>query len=136
MAFLLHQTIAASVKRTIAPAYNRAVFQQETGLGNLNLSQVVRIILSSGQLVIAKNLFDFTMFFTTLFAALFLFSVVLPGDAGRSSKLKLKSKMEESQVVPDMIDSAPANVLQVSYGPHVKVQMGNELTPTQVNKII
>lgn len=75
------------------------------------------------------------MLFTTFFAVLFLFSVVLPSDAGRSSKVKLKSKMEEFQVVPDMIDSAPANVLQVSYGPHVKVQMGNELTPTQVKSL-
>ncbi|XP_047114748.1 protein D3-like isoform X1 [Schistocerca piceifrons] len=43
---------------------------------------------------------------------------------------KLKS-MDKHQVAPDVIDKAPTQVLEVAYGSH-KVNLGNELTPTQV----
>ena len=43
--------------------------------------------------------------------------------------------MEEAQVVPDMIDSVPVDILRITYGARTKVQMGNELTPTQVKDL-
>ncbi|XP_049961816.1 protein D1-like [Schistocerca serialis cubense] len=39
--------------------------------------------------------------------------------------------MDEHQVVPDVVDKAPPQILEVSYGVN-KVNLGNELTPTQV----
>lgn len=36
------------------------------------------------------------------------------------------------EVVPDVIDSVPANVLQVTYANNIKVELGNELKPRQV----
>ncbi|XP_008554051.1 phosphatidylethanolamine-binding protein homolog F40A3.3 isoform X5 [Microplitis demolitor] len=36
------------------------------------------------------------------------------------------------EVVPDVIDKPPAAVLQVNYANNVKVELGNELTPTKV----
>nr|AAP93925.1 phosphatidylethanolamine-binding protein [Branchiostoma belcheri tsingtauense] len=39
--------------------------------------------------------------------------------------------MEKHGVVPDVIDAAPKGVLEVQYGGQ-KVDLGNELTPTQV----
>lgn len=36
------------------------------------------------------------------------------------------------QVVPDVIDKLPKSILQVSYSGGLKVEVGNELTPTQV----
>uniref|UniRef100_A0A6B0UY14 Putative phosphatidylethanolamine-binding protein 1 n=1 Tax=Ixodes ricinus TaxID=34613 RepID=A0A6B0UY14_IXORI len=44
-----------------------------------------------------------------------------------------KSKMEAHQVVPDVIDTVPPGVVQVSYDTAV-VDMGNTLTPTQVQR--
>ncbi|XP_046386495.1 protein D3-like [Ischnura elegans] len=44
------------------------------------------------------------------------------------------SKMEQHGVVPDVIDTVPQGVLQVSYGSN-NVNLGNELTPTQVKDI-
>lgn len=77
------------------------------------------------------------MIFTVLFAALFLLSAtVFPtGDAGRNPLFRIKTKMEEAQVVPDMIDSVPVDILRITYGARTKVQMGNELTPTQVKDL-
>lgn len=43
--------------------------------------------------------------------------------------------MEKHQVVPDVIDVAPSEVAEVSYPSGVKVDLGNELTPTQVKDI-
>uniref|UniRef100_U5EQ08 Putative phosphatidylethanolamine-binding protein n=1 Tax=Corethrella appendiculata TaxID=1370023 RepID=U5EQ08_9DIPT len=40
--------------------------------------------------------------------------------------------MEKHQVVPDVIDAAPAEVAKVNYVSGVQVSEGNELTPTQV----
>ncbi|CAD7084252.1 unnamed protein product [Hermetia illucens] len=40
--------------------------------------------------------------------------------------------MEKHQVVPDIIDRAPKATLEISYPSGVKVDSGNELTPTQV----
>jgi len=39
--------------------------------------------------------------------------------------------MEKEQVIPDVIDQVPKSVLSVQYG-DLKVNLGNELTPTQV----
>ncbi|XP_076262387.1 protein D3-like isoform X2 [Rhynchophorus ferrugineus] len=40
--------------------------------------------------------------------------------------------MEKHGVVPDVIDVAPQGVVEVNYPSGVKVDQGNELTPTQV----
>ncbi|CAH1103325.1 unnamed protein product [Psylliodes chrysocephalus] len=40
--------------------------------------------------------------------------------------------MEKEGIVPDVIDKVPDQVIQVSYPSGVKVELGNELTPTQV----
>ncbi|KAB7507234.1 OV-16 antigen [Armadillidium nasatum] len=42
--------------------------------------------------------------------------------------------MEQHQVVPDVIDSVPSKVVNVSYN-GAKVDLGNELTPTQVKDV-
>lgn len=44
----------------------------------------------------------------------------------------LVKTMEKQQVVPDVIDAAPKEILEVSYPSGVKVNQGNVLTPTQV----
>lgn len=41
--------------------------------------------------------------------------------------------MEKHGIVPDVVDTACSNEVEVSYGAN-KVEMGNELTPTQVQK--
>ncbi|KAJ3639532.1 hypothetical protein Zmor_002887 [Zophobas morio] len=43
--------------------------------------------------------------------------------------------MEKHCVVPDVVDVAPEVVAEVSYPSGVKVDLGNELTPTQVKDI-
>ncbi|XP_071448490.1 protein D3-like [Hetaerina americana] len=43
-------------------------------------------------------------------------------------------KMEQHEIVPDVINKAPLSVLQVTYGKD-SVNLGNELTPTQVKDI-
>jgi len=40
--------------------------------------------------------------------------------------------METHKVVPDVIDVVPANIIQVKYDSGVEANLGNELTPTQV----
>lgn len=40
--------------------------------------------------------------------------------------------MEKHSVVPDVIDSIPHSILEVIYSKTVKVDSGNELTPTKV----
>ena len=42
--------------------------------------------------------------------------------------------MEEHGVIPDVIDSVPKDVAEVSWDSGVKAEMGNILTPTQVGK--
>lgn len=54
-------------------------------------------------------------------------SRVLSGVAGGH----IRVKMEEHGVVPDVIDSAPAYIMEVKYA-DCTVNLGNELTPTQV----
>ncbi|XP_065165565.1 phosphatidylethanolamine-binding protein homolog F40A3.3-like isoform X2 [Atheta coriaria] len=43
--------------------------------------------------------------------------------------------MEQHQVVPDVIPTAPKEVAEVTYPSGVKVDLGNELTPTQVKDV-
>ena len=43
--------------------------------------------------------------------------------------------MKKHCVVPDVVDVAPEVVAEVSYPSGVKVDLGNELTPTQVKDI-
>lgn len=40
--------------------------------------------------------------------------------------------LKKEQVVPDVIDNSPTKGIKVSYNSGVKVEQGNELTPTQV----
>jgi len=40
--------------------------------------------------------------------------------------------MEQHAVVPDVVDTVPDSVIQVKYPSGVEVNLGNELTPTQV----
>lgn len=40
--------------------------------------------------------------------------------------------MDSSGIIPDIIDSKPAAVAQITYAGGVKVELGKELTPTQV----
>ncbi|XP_072395828.1 protein D2-like [Diabrotica undecimpunctata] len=47
----------------------------------------------------------------------------------------LSKNMEKHGVVPDVIDVAPEQEVEVSYPSGVKVDSGNELTPTQVKDI-
>ncbi|GAB0092410.1 Phosphatidylethanolamine-binding protein [Sergentomyia squamirostris] len=56
----------------------------------------------------------------------------IPHFRNLSSALKI---MEKHGVVPDVISSAPKDVLKVSYPSGVVVNEGNELTPTQVKDI-
>ncbi|CAJ0579065.1 unnamed protein product, partial [Mesorhabditis spiculigera] len=44
----------------------------------------------------------------------------------------ISAKFQEHEVVPRVIDAAPAKELQVSYDSGVKAELGNVLTPTQV----
>ncbi|CAG9855298.1 unnamed protein product [Phyllotreta striolata] len=41
-------------------------------------------------------------------------------------------KMEKGEIVPDVIDKIPSEVLKVIYPSGASVELGNELTPTQV----
>ncbi|GJQ88323.1 hypothetical protein Trydic_g223 [Trypoxylus dichotomus] len=43
--------------------------------------------------------------------------------------------MEKHEIVPDVIDTVPAEVAEVNYPSGVKVELGNVLTPTQVKDI-
>ncbi|KAK5639487.1 hypothetical protein RI129_011979 [Pyrocoelia pectoralis] len=47
----------------------------------------------------------------------------------------ITQQMEKEAVVPDVIDVAPKEVAKVDYPSGVKVEQGNELTPTQVKDI-
>ncbi|XP_055849025.1 protein D3-like [Episyrphus balteatus] len=47
----------------------------------------------------------------------------------------VKSKMEEYGVVPDVVNEAPKELLEVIYSKDVMADLGNELTPKQVKYI-
>jgi len=51
------------------------------------------------------------------------------------SAIGLRRNMEENDVVPDVVDTVPLNVIEVKYPTGVEVKLGNELTPTQVKDI-
>lgn len=57
-------------------------------------------------------------------------STALAGGGGQN----VQSAMEEHGVVPDVIDTAPADEAEVTYG-HLSVNFGNELTPRQAKDI-
>jgi len=78
-------------------------------------------------------------------SALVLFSSVI--STTRSSFLKhriafisdisrvLSQKMDKLEIVPDVVDKLPKEVIEVTYDGKYKVDQGNELTPTQVKNI-
>jgi len=47
----------------------------------------------------------------------------------------LRRTMEEHNVIPDVIDSVPINVIEIKYPSKAEVKLGNELTPTQVKDL-
>lgn len=49
-----------------------------------------------------------------------------------ANESSISSKMEEFRVVPDVIDEAPKELLEVVYSSDVKANLGNEVTPKQV----
>ncbi|KAI4465287.1 cytochrome p450 family 4 [Holotrichia oblita] len=60
----------------------------------------------------------------------------IPFSAGpRSCIVVTNSDMEKEKIVPDVIDKAPAEILDVTYSDNVQVNRGNELTPTKVKDI-
>lgn len=44
-------------------------------------------------------------------------------------------EFESEQIVPDVIDVVPKSILNVTYENDVEVNLGNLLTPTQVQKV-
>ncbi|CAH1156113.1 unnamed protein product [Phaedon cochleariae] len=62
----------------------------------------------------------------------YLFVLVLFSISHSGTCNRLGEAMEANGVVPDVIEVAPQEVVQVSYPSGVKVDLGNELTPTQV----
>lgn len=40
--------------------------------------------------------------------------------------------LQSHEVIPDVIDKVPQSILNVTYGNNLKVEIGKELTPTQV----
>lgn len=48
--------------------------------------------------------------------------------------MDIKAKLEELEVIPDVISTAPTELLKVEYPGGVSVNLGNELTPTQVKE--
>ncbi|KAK3908481.1 Phosphatidylethanolamine-binding protein-like protein [Frankliniella fusca] len=57
----------------------------------------------------------------------------LMSTAGRPTRLL--AAMEKEQISPDVIDKIPSEVAKVSYPSGASVDLGNELTPTQVKDI-
>ncbi|KAL1284452.1 Phosphatidylethanolamine-binding protein [Trichinella pseudospiralis] len=51
-----------------------------------------------------------------------------------SSMHSLKDKFEEHKVIPDVVDQAPTQFLEVKYKSGVQADLGNVLTPTQVKE--
>ncbi|KRX98670.1 Phosphatidylethanolamine-binding -like protein F40A3.3 [Trichinella pseudospiralis] len=51
-----------------------------------------------------------------------------------SSMPSLKDKFEEHKVIPDVVDQAPTQLLEVKYKSGVQADLGNVLTPTQVKE--
>ncbi|XP_069686875.1 protein D3-like [Periplaneta americana] len=64
-----------------------------------------------------------------LFIAIFVSNVVAD-----SNNEDVAAAMKECGIVPDVIDIAPKEFIQIRYG-HLSVNLGNELTPTQVKDI-
>ncbi|XP_059620801.1 protein D3-like [Phlebotomus argentipes] len=52
-----------------------------------------------------------------------------------ASKLDVASKFKDFEVVPDVLDTAPENPIEIKYPSGVEVNYGNELTPTDVKDI-
>ncbi|XP_076308229.1 protein D3-like isoform X2 [Tachypleus tridentatus] len=62
------------------------------------------------------------------------YSQVTETSGNKSKSLRsarVHKVMEENEVVPDVLDVAPTHLLEVKYG-DCEVNLGNELTPTQV----
>lgn len=49
-----------------------------------------------------------------------------------SSESNVETKFREENIVPDILDAVPNELLKISYPSGVSVNLGNVLTPTQV----
>ncbi|XP_057668960.1 protein D3-like isoform X1 [Diorhabda carinulata] len=69
------------------------------------------------------------MFIRSVYLLLFVLNTFYSVQSGDNM---LKEKMEKEEVIPDVIDKVPEEVTEVIYPSGAKVNLGNELTPTQV----
>lgn len=60
------------------------------------------------------------------------FSNIFSAASYSASKMDIAGKLKELGVIPDVIKTAPTEILKVEYPGNVSVSLGNELTPTQV----
>jgi len=88
------------------------------------INQIVRnIIRTNIKPICSKGLLNVREFQSALLSHRFV------------SSIGLRRSMEEHQVLPDVIDVLPPNVIEVRYSSGVEAKLGNELTPTQVKDI-
>lgn len=76
------------------------------------------------------------MILTNTIISVLIFSTFMSFRPILTSAIRLMSTaMEKHCVIPDVIPKPPNSVLEVCYPSGVKVDGGNELTPTQVKDI-
>ncbi|XP_055380936.1 protein D3-like [Condylostylus longicornis] len=64
-----------------------------------------------------------------------LFTIFIVVGLVNSNKMEVDKVFVENEIVPDVIDVAPKEIVEVSYPSGAKVNLGKELTPTQVKDI-